>query len=74
MRLTEVEKGIRVRLLGVDGDEATAGKLARYGLFPGDLARIVQVAPLDGPLLVESGGRQIALGRQVAVKILVEPA
>ena len=74
MRLTEIEKEIWVRLVSVDDKGATAQKLARYGLFPGDLARIVRIAPLSGPLLIESGGREIALGRQVAEKITVEPA
>jgi Fe2+ transport system protein FeoA len=33
---------------------------------------VVRVAPLGGPLLVEVNGREIALGRAVAEKILVE--
>ena len=38
----------------------------------GDCIRLLRAAPLGGPLLVEVNGREIALGRGVAEKILVE--
>lgn len=73
MRLTEIEMQTWVRLVSVDAPGSMAEKLAQYGLFPGDRARVIRVAPLNGPLLIEVSGREIALGRQVAEKILVEP-
>lgn len=38
----------------------------------GDSLQVLRVAPLGGPLLVEVNGREIALGRSVAEKIMVE--
>jgi Fe2+ transport system protein FeoA len=73
MRLSEVETEIWVTLISVEEQGSTAQKLAQYGLFPGDRARVLRVAPLSGPLLIEASGREIALGRQVAEKIFVEP-
>jgi ferrous iron transport protein A len=73
MRLTDVEQGSWVRLISVDEKGKTAQRLAQYGLFPGDLARLIRRAPLKGPLLIEANGRELALGRQFADKIMVEP-
>jgi Fe2+ transport system protein FeoA len=73
MRLSEIEREIWVTILEVEGGGRVEQKLAQYGLFPGDKARLVRLAPLGGPLLLEVSGREIALGRQIAVKILVEP-
>ncbi len=47
-------------------------KLVQYGLHLGDRLHVLRVAPMGGPLLVEVNGREIALGRTVAKKILVE--
>jgi Fe2+ transport system protein FeoA len=48
-------------------------KLMQYGLHEADCVRVVRVAPLGGPLLIQVNGREIALGRTVAEKIFVEP-
>lgn len=47
-------------------------KLNQYGLFVGDMVRVVRVAPMGGPILVEVNGREVALGRTLAEKIKVE--
>ena len=54
------------------GNEKLRGKLAGHGLFIGDRLRVLRAAPMDGPLLVEVNGRQIALGRNIVKEILVE--
>lgn len=71
MKLNEVPLGARVRLSDVKGRGLRA-KLIQYGLHMGDCIRLLRAAPLGGPLLVEVNGREIALGRGVAEKILVE--
>ncbi|MCX6067297.1 MAG: FeoA family protein [Chloroflexi bacterium] len=74
MRLIDAEQGIWVSVLGFEGNEKFQDRLLQHGLYPGDRARILRAAPLKGPLLVEVSGREIALGRAVANKILVELA
>ena len=74
MHLIDVEPGIWVKVTGFEGSEKFQGRLFQHGLYPGDRARILRAAPLKGPLLVEVSGREIALGRAVAKKILVEIA
>jgi ferrous iron transport protein A len=71
MKLVDVPLGARVRLSDIHGRGLRA-KLIQYGLHTGDCIRLLRVAPLGGPLLVEVNGREIALGRRVAEKILVE--
>jgi Fe2+ transport system protein FeoA len=68
--LLEVQVGNRVRLIGVD--DVLQKKLMQYGLHLGDGLLVLRVAPLGGPVLIEANGREIALGRTVAEKILVE--
>ena len=68
--LLEVPVGKIVRL--AEANDTLSKKLRTYGLHVGDLLLVLRVAPLGGPLLVEANGREIALGRAVAEKILVE--
>lgn len=48
--------------------------LATLGLMPDAVVEVEQVAPFNGPLLVQVGGPKYALGREVAEKILVREA
>jgi ferrous iron transport protein A len=74
MSLLEIEQGVWVKVIGFEGSGKFRERLLQHGLYPGDRARILRAAPLKGPLLVEVSGREIALGRGVAAKILVELA
>jgi ferrous iron transport protein A len=69
MRLLDLPLNAQARLLSFIEVRA---KLNQYGLYVGDVVRVLRVAPLGGPLLVEVNGREVALGRTVAEKILVE--
>jgi Fe2+ transport system protein FeoA len=72
MHLIDVETGKWVKVTGFEGNEKFQDRLLQHGLYPGDLARILRAAPLKGPLLVEVSGRELAIGRVVAQKIMVE--
>lgn len=69
--LLDVPVGKRVRLVSINSTRLQA-RLRQLGLYPGDCLRVMRIAPLDGPLLVEAHEREIALGRPVAEEILVE--
>ena len=47
-------------------------KLRQYGLHLGDDLRMLRMAPMGGPVLIEVNGRELALGRTVAEQLLVE--
>jgi len=71
MRLVDAKIGEAVRVLRFAGTKANA-RLLQIGLYPGDRMRVLRRAPLRGPLLVQVGGRELALGHGVAAQILVE--
>jgi len=72
MRLLEIGNGNFVRVVGFDGGHHMQHKLRQLGILPGDCIRVVRQAPFGGPFLLEVGGREIALGRRIAARILVE--
>lgn len=71
MCLLDAKIGDRVRVVGFTGRKMTS-KLQQVGLYPGDRLQVLREAPLGGPILVQAGGREMALGRGVAARILVE--
>jgi ferrous iron transport protein A len=71
-RLLNINPGVSVRVIDFDGGIHLRSKLTQYGIYPGDCLRLLRKAPLGGPLLVECNEREIALGRGVADKIIVE--
>lgn len=72
MTLADALPGQWLVILGYDGGQELLEKLFPLGLAPGDSARVVRRGPLGGALLVEAGGRSIAIGRSVAQRVLVE--
>ena len=72
MKLLDIPLNTRVKFLSVEHTPALTAKLNQYGLYQGDVLCVVRVAPLGGPLLVQVNGREIALGREIADKIVVE--
>jgi Fe2+ transport system protein FeoA len=72
--LINVVKGTQVRIISFEGGRGLSAKLNQFGLYSGDLARVVRFAPFNGPVLLEVRGMEIALGRNIAERILVEVA
>ena len=71
-RLLQIQPGTSVRVIDFDGGVNLRSKLTQYGIYPGDQLRLLRKAPLGGPLLIECNEREIALGRGIADKIIVE--
>jgi ferrous iron transport protein A len=72
MTLIQVKTGQTVKIKHFKGGANLEHKLRQLGLVPGDNARVLRHAPLGGPILIEVGGRSIALGRGVASRVVVE--
>jgi len=72
MLLTNAESGKWLRVVKIYGGKGVAHKLRQLGLMPGDCTRVIRHAPLGGPLMIDVGGRVIAVGRGVASHIEVE--
>lgn len=70
--LLQVRVGETVRIRSFEGGKTMVSKLRQHGLFIGDVARVIRLAPFNGPILLEVNGREIALGRGIAVCVIVE--
>jgi DtxR family Mn-dependent transcriptional regulator len=74
MPLCEVASGETARVLAVaEDDENILGYLGELGLRPGVEAKVVDVAPFQGPLTIEVGGIRTAIAREVAKLVTVQP-
>ncbi len=72
MLLTDAQNGTKVRIEGFLTPTGLAAKLRQLGMVPGDTATVIRKAPFDGPYLLEIRGREIALGKSIAAKVLIE--
>ena len=72
MSLLDVQMGSWATVVSVEGEARMAATLRQHGIYPGDRIRVIRSAPLGGPLLVEVNTREVALGRGVAAKVMVE--
>jgi Fe2+ transport system protein FeoA len=63
-----------VQVVAVEGDDALAQRLADHGLWRGTLVELVTTAPLGDPMLFRLRGYRLALRREEAARVLVEPA
>ena len=71
--LREAEVGSTVRVLAVN---ATATDVLKYlqdkGILPGQTVKVLEAAPLDGPLTLSVNGKEVALGLSMAEFVIVE--
>lgn len=71
--LRETAVGETVKVQAVN---ATATEVLKYlqekGILPGETVRVVEAAPLEGPLTLSVNGREVALGRSMAEFVIVE--
>ncbi|GAB4431794.1 MAG: FeoA domain-containing protein [Anaerolineales bacterium] len=72
MQLLNVTPDARAQITGINGGKKLQAKLTQLGLHIGDHVHVLRRAPFGGPLLVACNGREVALGRGVAEKIIVE--
>jgi len=70
--LVEVESGKKVKIIDITAPPGQRRRLMNLGLIPGEVVRILKSAAFHGPILVEINGREVALGRGVASRIVVE--
>lgn len=70
--LSRVDVGQRVHLVEVpDGDPELLRYLAELGLYPGAEVELIALAPFNGPVMIQVGGGERALGKELASRLLV---
>jgi Fe2+ transport system protein FeoA len=60
-----------VEVVEIVGGEAVQRQLSRQGIRAGATLEVRESAPMGGPVLVETRGSTLALGRGLARKVIV---
>jgi Fe2+ transport system protein FeoA len=71
MSLNALPRGVRARVVSVEGEGAVALRLMEMGVVPGAPVRFIKAAPLGDPIEVRVHGYHLALRRSEAETILV---
>jgi len=74
MTLAELARGDEACVASIEGGFGIRRHLEALGLHAGDAVRIIQAGALRGPVLIETGGRRLAIGRGVASRVHVQRA
>ena len=71
LSLDQVRAPSRVEVLEVVGGRGARQMMAQLAIRVGGVLRVKRAAPLGGPILVESNGGVVAVGRGLARKVIV---
>jgi Fe2+ transport system protein FeoA len=69
--ITDCKPGTRVVIKSIAAGPGAIKNLTDLGLHMGNTVTVKQISRLGGPVLIESSGSEIAIGRRLAKKILV---
>jgi len=69
--LNPTEEG---RILAISGIDGLSQRLSEMGFTPGQAVRVMRFAPLGDPMQIHIRGFSVALRRNEARRILLEPA
>jgi ferrous iron transport protein A len=70
--LDQLYESKRAKVIDVQGGQGIRQRLGQMGIHPGDTITILRYGALRGPILIELHGSQVALGRGIASRIIVE--
>jgi ferrous iron transport protein A len=70
--LDRVKAGHGIKVVQIVAGQMATRQLAQLGIRVGSLLTVLRTAPLGGPILVESAGSTVAIGRGLARKVNVQ--
>jgi ferrous iron transport protein A len=70
--LDKVYENRKSQVIDIQGGQRVRQRLGQMGIHPGDTITILRYGALRGPILIEIHGSQVALGRGIASKVIVE--
>lgn len=73
MDITQIDRNKDARVIEIQGGRRVAGRLEGMGIVPGRIIRKKSAAPMKGPIVLEIGTMQAAIGYGMAKKVMVEP-
>ncbi len=69
--LAMLPQGINVKVVKIVGGKGITRRLVEMGFTPGENVKILH-SDFSGPILVNVKGSRVALGRGIAMKIIVD--
>jgi len=72
IRLSELECGNSAKVIKLNGNCILIGKLKAMGIYAGTTIVKKSAIPAKGPIIVEKGTMQFALGYEIAKNIIVD--
>jgi len=70
--LDSIGENKKAKVVSISGGWGIRQRLGCLGIHPGDIITIKKSAIMRGPILISVHGNQVALGRGVARKVMVE--
>jgi ferrous iron transport protein A len=70
--LDKIFENRKAKVIDIQGGAGIKQRLSQMGIHAGDIITILRYGVLRGPILIEIHGSQVALGRGIASKIIVE--
>jgi ferrous iron transport protein A len=71
-KLDQVYENGKAKVVDIRGGIGLRQRLGQMGVHPGDVITLLRYGALGGPILIEVHGSQVALGRGIASKVIVE--
>ncbi|MBU4222602.1 MAG: ferrous iron transport protein A [Euryarchaeota archaeon] len=72
MRLTDLQPGQRARILRLEGGHGFQRNLRLRGIREGKIVEVITRQPIGGPVVISIEEGEIAIGRGMASKVIVE--
>ncbi|MEJ2007773.1 MAG: FeoA family protein [Acidobacteriota bacterium] len=69
--LDRIRAGQEIKVVQIVAGQSAARQLAQLGIRAGTTLKVRRSAPMGGPVLVDSGGSMVAIGRGMARKVSV---
>jgi ferrous iron transport protein A len=70
--LDQVHENQKAKVIDIQGGQGIRQRLGQMGIHPGDIITMLRYGALRGPILIEVHDSQVALGRGIASRIIVE--
>ena len=71
LTLDQVELGLEVKVIEIQGGWGIRNRLNKMGIHPGDRVTVRRSGVMGGPILIRVHGMEVALGRGMARKVTV---
>lgn len=72
IRLLELQSGKSARIKRIEGGYGLQRRLTALGIRVGQTVRMVGSGPFKGPVVVEVDRARVAIGKAMAMRVLVE--